>query len=151
MSLMPTPTYGGAANDTSFIPYANGTRQDCATYVTAPVLTNQSTNASSYSCSAVTQGYSVDLSDFLSWNPSLNPTDCTLSSQFQYCAQQLPQQSLDITEYCVHQEISPAGYECTNFTAFWGVEQDLFSAWNPQIGPGCANFQNGKSVLLVAS
>jgi hypothetical protein len=144
MSLFPTPTYVPMNDTLEVVPFANGTRLDCAVYFEAPVLTNFSTNTTSLSCSDASKAYNVSLTDFISWNPSLNAASCRMTPNSQYCGQRLSLSAPNMTSSCVQYEVAQPGWACQNFTASYGIEQDVFGQWNPTVGDSCQNFQTGK-------
>jgi len=136
------PTYSGYINDSSALtrvlseqtPYANETRQDCATYMTGYSLTNLSTNATITSCSEIASGYGVSLTDFLNWNPSLNSSNpCVVEPNLQYCVQMYGTNATNITPYCTQYELAEPGVDCFNFTANYAIQPAPFSAWNPTV------------------
>ncbi|KAK8091449.1 hypothetical protein PG997_001810 [Apiospora hydei] len=147
MEAWPSATY---VPFTEAAPYANGTRMDCATYVTAPMLTNYTGNGTtSLACADVADQYGIALDDFLTWNPSLNSSDpCTMANNTQYCVQSYARFSQGMTDSCVQTETAPPGYDCYKFTADWGVDSDQFAVWNPDVGPGCQNFTVGKQYCI---
>lgn len=79
------------------LPTASGTSPDCKAYVNyvpVPSLPDQSqsndisviTNLIN-SCDYIVSAWDVDISDFLSWNPSLSEgTSCALAPNYKYCA-----------------------------------------------------------------
>jgi hypothetical protein len=145
MSLLPTPTY--VAMNITEAPFANDTRLDCEVYFEAPILTNFSLNTTSLSCSDASTAYNVSLDDFISWNPSLNVTPCAMTRGDQYCGQRLGISAPNITESCVQYDIAPPGWSCQNFTAEYGIEQEVFGLWNPFVGDSCQNFRTGESAI----
>jgi hypothetical protein len=126
-------------------PYANLTRMDCAVYVTAPMLTNYTGNGTtSFACDDVVDAYGTELSDFLSWNPSLNATTpCVMSNHTQYCVQRLSRTVKNITDACVQMDTVPAGYDCMGFTALRGIDVSQFMLWNPPVGDECQDLEVG--------
>ncbi len=131
-------------------PYANRTRMDCETYVTAPISTNYTMNGTtSFACDDVVSQYKIEMAEFLDWNPSLNESSpCMMANHTQYCVQRSARVSKDITEYCVEMQTAPSGYDCGKFTADYGLDQDQFVLWNPNIGKSCENFEVGTSYCV---
>jgi hypothetical protein len=131
---------------THFAPYANGTRMDCVQYVTAPILTNYTSNTTSYACQDVAAQYNISLSDFMTWNPSVNTTNpCAMTGGQQYCSQLYNVMANNTTPACTELEIVPPGYTCSKFTSLYGVDQSQFLLWNPSLGADCTNFFPGIS------
>ena len=119
---------------------------DCAQYVTAPILTNYTSNSTSYACQDVATQYNISVSDFVSWNPSVNTTSpCTMTNGLQYCAQKYNVMAAGITPACTEVEIVPPGYTCSKFTSLYGVDESQFLLWNPSLDANCTtNFFPGK-------
>ena len=110
MSAFPSQTYIPLSN---YIPYANGTRLDCAEYVQAPLSTNYTVNTTSLACEDAATQYNISLSDFISWNPSLNGiTPCVMTNRTQYCTQLYNVVAPNITSTCTQYETAPPGYDC---------------------------------------
>ncbi|KAI0141569.1 hypothetical protein GGR57DRAFT_404025 [Xylariaceae sp. FL1272] len=150
MSALPTATYVPySTNKTT--PYANNTRLDCTSYITAPFRVNvtsvngTSVITTSSSCSAAAAAYGVSLLDFLLWNPGLgnDTTSCTLTPMRQYCAQITSARAEDVTDACVKFQIPSPGYDCDNFMAQSGIEPSEFVRWNPSVGSDCSKFSPG--------
>ncbi|KAI0449631.1 hypothetical protein F5B21DRAFT_509009 [Xylaria acuta] len=146
MTMLPAATYiPYSSNETT--PYANLTRMDCISYITAPFLVNITDNnntVTSSSCSNAAAAYGVSLSDFLLWNPALNGTNpCVLADNTKYCAQTTAVQAQDITEYCIQSQIPDPGYDCISFAAQAGIDPEQFVLWNPTVGSDCSNFLPG--------
>lgn len=147
-SLLPTFTAVANASDglnLTVIPYANGTFDDCARYISAPFVSNYSTNTTSSSCADAAAQFGVDLSDFISWNPSLNTStgsNCTLQPGYDYCVRTYDLQN-DATQYCSEWEITQSGFGCQEFANLYGIEVDQFVLWNPEVGSDCSNFTMG--------
>lgn len=144
-------TASAAPNATAVvIPFANDTLNNCAWYLTPPVLTNNSANATSYACADAATQYGVSLADFLVQNPSLQGLDpCVLQPDEQYCARTYVEQS-NATEYCIQYELAAPGYDCYLFAQMYGIDLEQFVAWNPDVGMGCANYTMGKWVGMVS-
>jgi hypothetical protein len=80
----------------------------------------------------------------VTWNPILgSASTCTLTSGVQYCGQLTSQTAPSTTKYCTQYALAPPGWACSNFTANYGIEQDYFGAWNPDVGKACNNWQTG--------
>lgn len=126
-------------------PYGNLTRMDCDTYVTAPILTNYTGNGTtSFACDSVIDQYGVTMDNFLEWNPSLNGSSpCLMNNNTQYCVATFATVSPGIVGACIETDIAPSGYDCNRFMANYGVDQDRFSLWNPDVGASCENFKAG--------
>jgi hypothetical protein len=87
----PTPTF----NSTVLLPTASGTASDCSlyrNYVPIPAVIDQSqgtdeTTLNPYinNCAFYTASYDISMEEFLKWNPSLPPTECSLQPGFSYC------------------------------------------------------------------
>jgi hypothetical protein len=84
--VMPDPTLN---------PTASGTLSGCATYqnsVDTSVLLASfgtiSVNLTVNDCTYVAQKYGTNVTDFLSWNPSLTAENCELQASFSYCVEQ---------------------------------------------------------------
>ncbi|KAI1381144.1 hypothetical protein F4677DRAFT_118218 [Hypoxylon crocopeplum] len=152
------PTFTGVANasnglNVTIIPYASGTRDDCARYITAPFTSNYSTNTTSSLCADAAVQFGVNLTDFLSWNPSLdNSTDsnCTLQQGYEYCARTYDVQN-NATQYCTEWEITQPGLGCQQFANLYGVEVDQFVLWNPDVGSDCGNFTMGVQYCIAVN
>ncbi|KAJ3577806.1 hypothetical protein NPX13_g2762 [Xylaria arbuscula] len=146
MTLLPAATYiPYTSNETT--PYANSTRMDCISYITAPflvdIIDNNNTVTSS-SCSDAAAAYGLSLSDFLLWNPDLNGINpCVLANNTKYCAQASTVQAQNITESCIQTQIPEPGYSCLSFVAQAGIDPNQFTLWNPSVGSDCSNFQPG--------
>lgn len=147
MSAYPNATYTSSTADA---PFANGTRLDCSNYITAPILTNYTGNGTtSLSCQDVASQFSIDVTDFVTWNPSLSTSDpCTMANNTQYCVQTYTPTSNNITSWCVQTDTAPPGYDCFGFTARRGIEQDQFVLWNPEVGSDCENFKVGTQYCI---
>lgn len=83
---MPEPTLN---------PTASGTVSGCATYqnsVDTSVLLASfgsiGVNLTVNDCTYVAQKYGANVTDVLSWNPSLTAEDCELQAGFSYCVEQ---------------------------------------------------------------
>lgn len=154
MESWPTATYVASSEVAG---YANGTRMDCATYVTAPILTNYTGNGTtSLDCQDVVDQYGILMSDFMSWNPSLSNTTtdssgCVMTNNTQYCVQTYDMISQNITDYCTQTEIAPSGYDCYKFTSMHGIESDQFFLWNPELGTDCENFAVGTKYCIAVN
>ncbi|KAI8945349.1 hypothetical protein F4801DRAFT_568522 [Xylaria longipes] len=146
MTMLPAATYVPFSSNLT-TPYANSTRMDCISYITAPFMVNitdNNTTVTSSSCSDAASAYGVSLSDFLLWNPELNGTNpCVLASNTQYCVQTSSVQAQNITNYCTEYQIPAAGYDCLSFAAQAGIESGQFAQWNPTVGSDCSNFLPG--------
>ncbi|KAJ5745060.1 hypothetical protein N7520_010242 [Penicillium odoratum] len=86
------PTYSTNATQPTPLPLAPGTWSNCSTYTQyiSPMRNTSTIN----SCYVVASMYDVDVTDFVSWNPSLSydpdaadPNDCQLKPGYQYCLQ----------------------------------------------------------------
>lgn len=147
MSSYPSATYLALTED---VPYANLTRMDCDTYLTAPLLTNYTGNGTtSLACEDVVDTYGIQLMEFLTWNPSLNTsTPCTMAEDTQYCVQRLAKTAEDVTDACVRMDTVPAGYDCEGYTALRGIDMDQFKLWNPAVGQDCDGFNAGTKYCI---
>lgn len=148
MESYPTATY--VAHTADYV-YGNLTRMDCATYVTAPILTNYTGNdTTSLVCQDVVDQYGVNMTDFLTWNPSLSTSSpCTMANNTQYCVQTYASVSPGIVDTCVQTTISSSGYDCNKFMADYGIEQSQFALWNPDVGSNCENFKVGVQYCIA--
>ncbi|KAI1120092.1 hypothetical protein F5Y10DRAFT_290339 [Nemania abortiva] len=148
MTMLPAATYVPYSSNLT-TSYANSTRMDCISYITAPFMVNSTDNNNTYtatssSCSDAALAYGVSLSDFLLWNPELNGTNpCVLASNTQYCVQAAAVQAQNITDYCIEYQIPDAGYDCLSFAAQAGIDPTQFVEWNPTVGSDCSNFLPG--------
>lgn len=127
-------------------PYANGTRMDCPTYVTAPILTNYTLNngTTSFACDDAAKQFGISLETFLEYNPSLNGSSpCLIANYTQYCVQTIAKVSSGIVGACVETDISPTGFDCNKFVSSHGLDKDQFLLWNPEVGSNCENFTVG--------
>lgn len=142
MGSYPLATYNASTSDA---PYANHTRMDCATYLTAPILLDYTGNGTtSLACEDVIEAYGIDMEEFLDWNPSLNGDgSCAMVENTQYCVQRLATTADDITDACIRMDTVPAGYSCEAYTALRGIDQDQFALWNPSVGKGCEGLTVG--------
>ncbi|KAI0857961.1 hypothetical protein F4860DRAFT_487726 [Xylaria cubensis] len=146
MTMLPSATYLPYSSNLT-TPYANSTRMDCISYITAPFLVNITDNnhtLTSSSCSDAVAAYGVSLADFLLWNPDLNnDTSCVLAKNVQYCVQISAVPAPNITDYCIEYQIPPPGYDCLSFAAQAGIEPAQFVEWNPAVGSDCSRFLPG--------
>jgi hypothetical protein len=147
MNAFPTPTgaFNSTFNTSTIIPFANRTRTDCNLYAQVNVTTPNNT------CSSVAGGYSVDLSNFLAWNPSLaSASPCILGNNLLYCAQVRPLQMANVTSYCSQYDVALPGEDCNDFMSSNSIEIDWFSTWNPLVGTLCQNWLPGmrKAIIL---
>jgi hypothetical protein len=146
MNAFPSQTYVPLSN---YIPYADGTRMDCAEYVQAPISTNYTANTTSFACKDAATHDNISLSEFISWNPSLNRTSpCLMSNAILYCAQLYNVVAPNITNACTQYETVPPGYDYLSFPTLFGVDPTQFNLWNPSISADCTNFQRGKIIHL---
>jgi hypothetical protein len=127
-----------AAEPIGIAPFANGTRNDCAQCVTAPVLVNMTANLTSNDCTAVASAVGVAPSDFAAWD-SLPSSDCALTDGFRYCSAPCVTQSNSTTS-CSQFELPGPGLDCVQFVGSYGLDLAQFVAWNPQAGSDCGNF-----------
>ena len=144
-SNLPTVT-GVVGPNVTIVPYANGTLDDCARYISAPFVSNYSLNTTSSSCQDAAAQFGVDLSDFIAWNPSLNNTgggNCTLQPGYDYCVRVYDVIN-NATQYCTEWEITQPGMGCSQFANLYGVETSQFVLWNPEVGSDCSNFTMGE-------
>ena len=82
------------------LPTASGTVPSCSiyrNYETVSPIIDQSQSADITlvtdfinSCTYLTGAYGVDITDLLSWNPSLTADNCTLKSGYSYCIELNP-------------------------------------------------------------
>ncbi|ATY65640.1 Peptidoglycan-binding Lysin subgroup [Cordyceps militaris] len=84
------PTAAPNITDPDTLPLAAGTKEGCATYVT--YLDGARNGSSVNACYSVASVFGTNITDFVSWNPSLkydenNPQNCVLTKGFRYCAQ----------------------------------------------------------------
>ncbi|KJZ69800.1 hypothetical protein HIM_10818 [Hirsutella minnesotensis 3608] len=84
------PTAVPKRADPNALPLAAGTKKGCATYVT--YLEGGRKGSSVNACYAVASVFETNITDFISWNPSLkydddNPQNCVLAKGYRYCAQ----------------------------------------------------------------
>ncbi|KAI1108518.1 hypothetical protein F5Y14DRAFT_82245 [Nemania sp. NC0429] len=146
MSALPSATYVAYSSNLT-TPYANSSRMDCISYITAPFLisiTDNNHTVTSSSCSDAAAAYGVSLADFLLWNPDLsNKTPCVLADNVQYCAQITALEAQDVTDYCTEYQIPAPGHDCFSFAAQVGVDPSQFVLWNPSVGSDCAKFKPG--------
>ncbi|KAI3336890.1 hypothetical protein HD806DRAFT_475086 [Xylariaceae sp. AK1471] len=146
MTALPSATYVAYSSNMT-TPYANSTRMDCISYITAPFLisiTDNNDTVTSSSCSDAAAAYGVSLADFLLWNPDLsNNTSCVLADNVQYCAQITAVQAQDITDYCIEYQIPSSGHDCFSFAGQAGVDPSQFVLWNPSVGSDCSKFTPG--------
>ncbi|KAH8682066.1 hypothetical protein BX600DRAFT_544497 [Xylariales sp. PMI_506] len=147
-SMFPSQTTIVAANYT-IIPWANGTRTDCQYYLDPPVLTNQSTNTTSFLCTDAALAYGITLNELLEWNPSLpSGSSCTMDSGEQYCVGTYITQA-NATATCVEYELTVPGYDCYTFSNLYGVDYSQFLLWNPEVGDNCENFAMGTEYCVA--
>ncbi|KAH7038274.1 uncharacterized protein B0I36DRAFT_359860 [Microdochium trichocladiopsis] len=139
---LPMPTNVGWNQTIKYADYAPGSRKDCEFYVQGPVLIDWRNDKYTSSCEDVAKAYGVSTDNFKTWNPSLK-TNCTLSSQYQYCAVLGYEVADDPTEYCSKYVLAEAGYSCYDMAALNGVEFEQFALWNPSLGDKCADFKPG--------
>jgi len=138
------------------IPWAPGTRQDCAVYATAPITIDRSTGATSSSCADAAAQYGVAVDELIRWNPSLRAADgagkqeagpaasCTLQENLNYCVQVFEDVPADTTEYCVRRSMTRQGDSCRRFLSGHGLAMEKFVAWNPSVGEKCEKFALGE-------
>lgn len=148
MSSYPNATY---VPSTEAAPYADDTRLDCYSYVTAPILTNYTGNGTiSLACEDVIEQYGILLSDFLDWNPSLDESSpCTMMNYTQYCVQTYPRLSEKIVLSCTEFDEAEPGYDCIGFTSSRGLDPDQFALWNPEVGSDCSDFEVGTQYCVA--
>ncbi len=137
--LTMTSNGSASAQPTGIAPFANGTRDDCGQYVTAPVLVNATANLTSNDCAAVASAVGVALSDFAAWNSLSLAPSCNLTSGYRYCSAPFVTQS-NANAACVQFELPGPGYDCVQFARQYGVDLAEFVAWNPDVGSNCTEF-----------
>lgn len=152
----PTVLSGPGGVPKYLAPLANGTRADCVTYVTLPVLVDAENREFSYECSAVAKAYGISLSDFLAWNPGVNATSgfnypCELPGTMQYCVQTTFDTPTDTTKNCSYHAIVEPGRQCHEFATMYNVTQAAVIAWNPSVGEKCKDFQSGEHHAIRTS
>lgn len=141
---IPTGAFNSTINSTTILLFANGTRKDCNLYAQVNITTPNNT------CSSIVESYSVALSDFLAWNPSLaSASPCILESNLLYCAQVRPLQMANISSYCSEYAVTQPGVDCDHFMAENAIEIDWFSTWNPLVGTLCENWLPGRIKATV--
>ena len=129
-------------------PLAEGTRLDCAVYLSPPVLVDGNNRKFSYVCEDVARAYGVSTTDLLVWNPGVNSTGgfeypCELTGGFQYCVQLAPWVPGDTTQNCSSTALAEPGYDCGYFAAQHNITEAAVAAWNPSTGTNCQSFQSG--------
>jgi LysM repeat protein len=142
-TLLPKPTFGGSLNGSGdwTYKYADGTRLDCYIYA------NGSQFGNSASCKDVAKGYGVSTQNLTDWNPSLLTNSCTLDGKLTYCVQLMALNATNSTPYCVLSDTPDYGLTCDQFLAVWGIDVEMFSSWNPSVGPTCENWLLGTFTL----
>ncbi|KAK0710663.1 hypothetical protein B0H67DRAFT_449766, partial [Lasiosphaeris hirsuta] len=136
------------------MPVANGTRQDCISYLDPPMMlppvfvdgVEQNRTYTSV-CSVVAAAYNLTLSQLKDWNPSLGPAnstaDCVMSPTSRYCVRDIVQQ-VNATAACIQYEMAKPGMTCQAFAGRWGLDfKGQFRAWNPMVQADCTGFQAG--------
>ncbi|RKU47569.1 hypothetical protein DL546_007056 [Coniochaeta pulveracea] len=132
------------------MPMANGTTNDCSIYLDPPVLLNVTAGTTSTECSDVAAAYGVTVGNLQEWNPSLgNSSSCSLSVKSRYCVLRFVNAALNVTSACIQREVAAPGYDCDQFAGSWGIETEQFIAWNPAVGPGCANYKLGAQYCVA--
>jgi hypothetical protein len=144
-SVTTSSTIAGNLTTPTAMPMANGTINDCAIYLDPPVLLNVTAGTNSTKCSDVAAAYGVTVGNLQEWNPSLgNSSSCSLSVRSRYCVLRFLDAALNVTSACIQREVAAPGYDCDQFAGSWGIEKEQFVAWNPAVGPGCANYKLGE-------
>lgn len=143
-----TPISTLLPNENYVTPFANGTRADCDTYVTPPVLLSAEDRTFSYTCADVASAYGIAVSDLLDWNPGINQTSgfddpCELSGTEQYCVQALASTSSNATTVCSRSALAMPGSTCALFALQNNVTQAAVVAWNPSVGENCSAYTPG--------
>ncbi|CEL11919.1 hypothetical protein ASPCAL15013 [Aspergillus calidoustus] len=130
-------------------PLAKRTRRDCEEY--------EDNYDGAILCSWIARG--VNFLDFISWNPSLDPYDCTLANNTRYCTllgsgyliqDTNPDESLlyadvpsnaapDSTAKCYYWHETQDGDTCEKIMASANIALDAFYAWNPSVKSDCSN------------
>ena len=84
------PSYTGTLSETSQLPTASGTIPGCFVYrnsqdwdISDPTLNATVIN----SCEYIAYAYDAEVSEIVTWNPSLRAENCTLQTGFSYCVQ----------------------------------------------------------------
>lgn len=83
MGIPTTTSDPGYTATYSYLPTASGTVNNCTEY------RNYDTKNNLNGCSFVVGAYSIDMDDFLAWNPSLSPdmSTCHLQPGYSYCVE----------------------------------------------------------------
>ncbi|KAL4958979.1 uncharacterized protein BDV14DRAFT_194147 [Aspergillus stella-maris] len=157
---MSTPTTGYVATS-SAMPTVSGTLSNCTDYRNYDSVNNFN------DCRYVAFAESIELSDFLDWNPSLPSTDCVLEPGYSYCvgdgsdpyagtgAESTYCLGLNATELgtistcnCFTRvrgyQNSTTGYGCSTLQSDYHVTLDELLEWNSWMGSDCdaALFRN---------
>lgn len=91
----------------------------------------------------------VQLSDLISWNPSLaSESPCSFNVGEQYCVQYLPLNHTDTTSSCTRQYLAGPDDTCASIMSSYGLQIGQFYAWNPSVGASCETWENGKVKFL---
>lgn len=148
----PLQTLTGSISDNTTIPYANGTRMDCVTYFTGYINSTTEGNVTTttpVTCANIASGYGVQLSDLISWNPSLaSESPCSFNVGEQYCVQYLPLNHTDTTSSCTRQYLAGPDDTCASIMSSYGLQIGQFYAWNPSVGASCETWENGYSYCV---
>lgn len=144
---------------TSDLPLAPGTRAKCARYATFVPTRRQGSAANT--CYVVSSFYRVNVTDFVSWNPSLKyndskPESCVLRQGYQYCAQlavATPASGVSVSsstttkpaptqngmvENCNKFYKVKSGDGCYDIAAGNDISLDAFYSFNPTVGNDCS-------------
>jgi hypothetical protein len=119
------------------------------------VQVNATSSESSYSCADFAAFYGVTMAQLLEWNPSLASRvengDCYLWPGEQYCAQRDPDETANITQYCVERQVAESGPRstCDGFVAWYGLNKASFLEWHPGLGSNCEHFHSGEYQTLL--
>ncbi|KAK3331670.1 hypothetical protein B0T19DRAFT_438558 [Cercophora scortea] len=144
---MPSPTAGVVPGlDASGFPIPEDTRAGCAVYAMGPVPGNISGWSSTWDCGAVARAYSVNLTDMMTWNPSLansstaNNGSCTLASSTRYCVQEKLISDDGVTVYCNLERLANPDM-CAFLAARYNVTIATLAQWNPSLGATCSGYK----------
>ncbi|KAK3360716.1 hypothetical protein B0T25DRAFT_447803 [Lasiosphaeria hispida] len=156
------PSFTTNVTDTrpTAMPIANGTRQECVSYLDPPMMLPpvfidgiEQNRTYSFSCSDVAAGHNTTVAQLKNWNPSLGPanstTNCVLSPAYRYCVRDNFQQ-VNATSACIQYEMARPGMTCQSFAGRYGLDfKGQFRAWNPMVQEDCTGFQTGMFLLSL--
>ncbi|KAF2994019.1 hypothetical protein E8E14_001179 [Neopestalotiopsis sp. 37M] len=160
-SSLPTATYIPDQYVSEVITYANGTRTDCATYISGADYQKDLSNTTFVSnCDLALTVFGITYADLTVWNPSLasfDVSECEFNESYNYCvtwssltvttpSSVVEESSIptatDTPSDCTSYTFVHGGTTCDDILQVYEISLAYFYSLNPIVGEDCSGLSN---------